>query len=253
MPKYENGVIYKLKHNLDYDDLNIYIGSTTNFKNRKNQHKTACNNEKSRNYNSSIYKFIRDNGGWVEWVMIPIEVYSCDSKKELEIRERHHIDLLRPTLNKNIPTRTDKEYYEDNKEKILEKIKEYKEANKEKIAERMKEYYEANKEKILEKEKERYENNKEKKLEKHKEWYENNKEKKLEKVKEYYEANKEQRKEYNKEHYENNKQKYNEKHKEWYENNKQKYNEKVICDKCGCESTKSHLKRHQKTKKCINS
>jgi len=238
MPKYENGVIYKLKHNLDYDDLNIYIGSTTNFKNRKNQHKTACNNEKSRNYNSSIYKFIRDNGGWVEWVMIPIEVYSCDSKKELEIRERHHIDLLRPTLNKNIPTRTDKEWYEDNKEKILEKIKEYKEANKEKI---------------LEKEKERYENNKEKKLEKHKEYNKANKEKIAERMKEYYEDNKEKILEKHKEWYENNKEKAKEYSKKFYENNKEKKLEKVICDHCGCESTKNHLKRHQKTKKCINS
>jgi len=178
MPNYENGVIYKLKHNEDYVDLNIYIGSTCNFKHRKNEHKNNCNNEKSKNYNSPVYQFIRDNGGWDGWIMIAIEEYSCDSKKKLEIRERYYIDLLRPVLNKYIPARTLKEYREDNKEKIAEKIKKYYEDNKEKIKEQKKEYY---------------------------------------------------------------------------ENNKEKLYEKVICDKCGCESTKNHLKRHQKTKKCINS
>ena len=70
------------------------------------------------NYNIFVYQFIRDKGGWDEWVMIPIEVFPCNDKKELEVRERHHIELLKPKLNKNIPTRTIKEWYEDNKEKI---------------------------------------------------------------------------------------------------------------------------------------
>ena len=199
MPKYENGIIYKLKHYLDYDDLNIYIGSTCNFKHRKNGHKTCCNNEKSTNYNLFVYKYIRDNGGWDDWVMTPIEKYSCDSKKELEIKERYYIDLLRPTLNKYIPTRTLKEWYENNKEKIAEYHKERYENNKEKINKQTKEYRENNKEYF----KERYENNKE-----------------------YF--------------------------KEYYENNKEIINQKVICNNCGCESTKHHLKRHQKTKKCLN-
>ena len=211
MPLYENSFIYKLKHNEDYDDLNIYIGSTTNFRGRKNQHKTCCNNEKSTNYNFFVYKYIRDNGGWDDWVMTPIEKYSCDSKKELEIKERYYIDLLRPTLNKQIPTRTFKEWYENNKEKIAE-------------------YH-----------KERYENNKEIINQKHKEYYKNNKE---------------YSKEHSKKYYENNKEFFKEKHKQYYEANKEKFKEyfkeKVICDHCGCESTKHHLKRHQKTKKCLN-
>ena len=94
--------------------------------------------------------------------MIPIEQYHCNNKDELEIRERHHIDLLRPTLNKNIPTRTHKEYYEANKETFKKKSKQYREDNKKKLAECKKEYYEANKEKILEYEKKYREANKEK-------------------------------------------------------------------------------------------
>jgi len=162
MPKYENSVIYKIKHNEDYDDLNIYIGSTTNFKNRKNSHKNKCNNEIHKDYNFKVYQYIRDNGNWDEWVMIAIEKYSCNDKKELEIKERYYIDLLRPTLNKHIPTRTVKEWYDYNKEKIKEQRKEYQQNNKEKIKEQKKEYRDNNKEKINEKAKEKYQNNKEK-------------------------------------------------------------------------------------------
>jgi len=248
MTFYQNAIIYKLKHNEDYDDLNIYIGSTTNFKNRKYQHKNTCNNENYNSYNLNVYQFIRNNGGWNEWKMIAIEEYPCDSKKELETRERYHIDLLRPTLNKYIPTRTQKEYAENNKEKLAEYSKEWRENNKEKLAEYRKEWRENNKEKINE-------------------WREANKEKVLE----WREANKEKHKKYHKERYENNKEILNQKQREYYENNKEKvlerskkycknYREnnkeklykKVICNNCGCEITKHNLKNHQKTKKCLD-
>ena len=151
MPKYENSIIYKIKHNEDYDDANIYVGSTSNFKNRKNGHKTHCNNEKDIKYNYTVYQYIRDNGGWDNFIMIPIEPYPCNDKNELVIRDRHHIDLLRPTLNKIIPTRTQKEYYDSNKEQLLEKKKEYYIDNKEKIQEKSKKYYENNREQLVEK------------------------------------------------------------------------------------------------------
>jgi hypothetical protein len=155
MPKYHNGVIYKLKHNEDYDDENIYVGSTTNFKNRKYCHKKNCNNVNDKNHNIPVYKYIRDNGGWAEWIMIPIEPYSCNDKKELEIKERYYIDLFKPTLNKNIPTRPIKEWREDNKEKNYIKKKKYYEANKEIINEKLKKYREANKEQLYKNAKEK--------------------------------------------------------------------------------------------------
>jgi len=150
MPNYKNTVIYKIKHNEDYDDINIYVGSTTNFRVRKNQHKSNCNNENNKDYNIPIYKYIRDNGNWDNFVMIPLEEYPCNSKKEKEIKERYYIDLLKPKLNKIVPTRTPKEYYEDNKQIISERAKEYNENNKDKI----KEYRENNKKKNKEKSKE---------------------------------------------------------------------------------------------------
>ena len=218
MPKYENSVIYKLCHYNDLENENIYIGSTTNFRSRKNKHKSDCNNENSKSYNLFVYQFIRDNGGWDEWQMIPIEIYPCNSNNELGIRERYHIELLKSKLNKVIPTRTDKEWVNDNKEKKSEYSKRYYDNNREKIAERDKKHYEANKEIILEKKKEYYEVNKQIKLEKAKNYYENNKEKKIKYQRQYNNANR----------------------------------EKIKCDHCGSEIRKDYLKIHQNTKKCKN-
>tara|TARA_B100000497_G_scaffold25823_1_gene30447 strand:+ start:314 stop:928 length:615 start_codon:yes stop_codon:yes gene_type:complete len=158
-PNYQNSIIYKLCHQDDQDNENIYIGSTTNFRSRKNEHKTNCNNEKDKAHNTPIYQYIRNNGGWDEWFMIPIEVYPCNSKKELEVRERYHIELLKSKLNQAIPTRSKKEWYEDNKPIILEQQKDYYNDNQEKILEQKKQYHIDNKEKRLEYNKQyRYDN-----------------------------------------------------------------------------------------------
>jgi hypothetical protein len=131
MPLYQNSIIYKLCHQNDLENKNIYVGSTTNFRNRKNQHKKICCNEKNKKYNFPVYQFIRDNDGWDNWQMIPIEVFPCNDNNELLIRERHHIELLKPNLNKQIPTRSKEEYYNDNKKEILQYKKQYYEDNKE--------------------------------------------------------------------------------------------------------------------------
>jgi len=54
-----------------------------------------------------VYQFIRENGNWDSWIVEQIEKYECD-KIEAEKRERHYIETLKPTLNKCIPTRTQK-------------------------------------------------------------------------------------------------------------------------------------------------
>ena len=150
MPLFENSVIYKIVHKDDQDNQMIYIGSTTNFRGRKYEHKGNCCNENKKEYNFYVYQYIRENGGWDEWEMIAIETYPCESKRDLEIRERYWIEKFKSKLNKIIPTRNKQEFYEKNKEQISEMNKEYYEANKERICEMKKEYYEANKEKIRE-------------------------------------------------------------------------------------------------------
>ena len=141
MPKlpmdYSKSIIYKIVcKNPEIKDC--YVGSTTNYDKRKWNHKYDCNNEKSKNYNYNIYKFIRDNGNWENFDMIIIEKFKCNDKLELHQRERYWLENLKASLNSKIPTRTDKEYREDNKDKINEYNKEYRDNNKQKIAEKVK-------------------------------------------------------------------------------------------------------------------
>ena len=42
---------------------------------------------------------------------------------ELEKQERYYIEMLKPSLNITIPQRTDKEYRDDNKEHLKERLK----------------------------------------------------------------------------------------------------------------------------------
>jgi len=149
MVNYDKAMIYKIvpKDNNDY----CYIGSTVDFKSRKNQHKSMCNNPNSKLYNIPIYKHIRKNGGWEEYEMILIEYYPCETKLELHKRERQCKEIYNDNLGYNIPSRTDKEYREDNKEKRAERSKKWIQNNKEKHQKYKKEYNIKNKEKLAEK------------------------------------------------------------------------------------------------------
>jgi hypothetical protein len=148
MPDYKNGKIYKM---WSPQGDEIYIGSTTQpLYARLHQHKikSVC---------SSKILFEKYNDVRIEL----IELYSCDNKEQLTKKEGEYIRKL-DCVNRFIPGRTNKEWRENNKEKIKEKNKEYYEDNKEHYKEYSKEYYENNKEKIKEYSKEYRENNKDK-------------------------------------------------------------------------------------------
>ena len=187
MPKlaidYSKALIYKLVCK-DVSIKDCYVGSTTNITKRRNCHKSSSINKNCKNYDMYVYQFIRENGDWNNWDMVEVEKYACEDKQSLHTRERFWIETLNATLNKFIPTRTQKEYRIDKHEDIVKQNKEYREKNKDKI----KEYYEKNKEKISEYYKKYNEQNKEQITEKKKEYQEKNKDK----IKEYYEKNKEQ-------------------------------------------------------------
>jgi len=140
MVNYSNSIIYKLVCN-DTNITDIYIGSTTCFARRKNQHKTNCNSVNNENYNRKVYQFIRDNGGFQNWDMIQIEQVECKTKRDLESKERHWIETLKSTLNKIIPTRTKKEWINANKDELKEYKKEWHQNNKDKLKESRKEYF----------------------------------------------------------------------------------------------------------------
>lgn len=176
---YSNACIYKIVCK-DTSITDCYVGSTIDFTKRTKQHKYYCTNKNNKIYNYKVYQFIRENGGWDNFDIVLVEKVKVNDSYQLKKQERKYIEQLNATLNINIPTRTQKEWYEVNKDRILEKKKDYHEVNKDKL----KEYYENNKDKILERKKERYENNKDKILKQQKGYQQANKEKISEKLKE---------------------------------------------------------------------
>jgi hypothetical protein len=110
MPKevvdYSNTIIYKIYcKDISIDD--VYVGHTTNFSQRKYQHKISCNN---LNNKLKIYNTIREHGGWENWDMVEIGKYNCKDHTEARIKEQEHYDLLNCSLN-SCPPFIDKNNY----------------------------------------------------------------------------------------------------------------------------------------------
>jgi uncharacterized protein YaiL (DUF2058 family) len=180
--RYNNGKIYKLVSN--HTDK-IYIGSTIqNLSSRMTGHRSKY----KRYLNGKGYNFTAN-----ELVCFPdckiylLENVNCNSKHELEMRERFHIESC-DCVNKNIPCRT-----EDEKKEYIDKIKEKNQIKQ--------------KDKIENKEQIKEAKNRMKKL-------------------------------------------INEHKKKIKEDNK--YFNEVYCHICKSIVTKSYLKTHQKTKKCLS-
>jgi len=140
---YSKIIIYKLVKNDDYENANIYVGSTIDFTSRKYRHKSRCCNENDKAYHLKLYQTIRENGGWNEWNMIEIEKYPCNDKREAEAREEWWRCEFNANLNSKRAFRTEeqkKQYYIDN----ADKMKQYRIDN----ADKMKQYYIDNADKI---------------------------------------------------------------------------------------------------------
>lgn len=159
---FSNTVFYKIVcKNLNITDL--YVGHTTNFRQRKTNHKSRCNNELSKFYNLRIYTFIRENGGWENWDMIIIHRQSCIDVNDAKAVERGYIESLSATLNCYIPSTYIQAYRTGNKDDQREYNQAYYAENKEEILADQAEYYQRNRERILETVKKYAENNKDKK------------------------------------------------------------------------------------------
>jgi len=89
-----------------------------------------------------------------------------------------------------------------------------------------------------------------------KQYYQDYKEEKLEYQKQYHLDHKEKQNEKSRLYYQDHKEEFIEKQKQYYDANREtilkRQKEKIQCEKCGAFSTRCHLPRHQRTKKCIN-
>jgi hypothetical protein len=211
---YSKIVIYVLKC-LDDTITEEYVGSTTNFRTRKSQHKSKCNNnsKKNKTYNCKKYQFIRANGGWDNWIMIQLEEYPCENKRQAECREEEVRLERKATLNSmrvfiTAEQRAEqiakhhKEYYKEHASKTAEYQKKYRKEHAEQLAEYKKEYRKEHAEQIAEYhkkyQKEYYKEHAEQIAEYHKKYRKEHAEQiaeyKKEYQKEYYKKKKEQAK-----------------------------------------------------------
>ena len=105
-------------------DNTVYIGSTINLRRRKHNHAST-----SLHAPSKVYQYIRNNGGFDNFDLFEIERIEFTDKHQLYARERFHLEQLRNSgitiLNKNIPNRTHKQYYQDNKTDIILNVRDY--------------------------------------------------------------------------------------------------------------------------------
>ena len=156
--------MYKIYKIVDNTNGNIYIGITT----QTLKQRLACHKSLKDCSSRAIIK----NGDY------KIELIEETDDKT---RERYWIENT-DCVNRIIPGRTKKEYNKEYRENNREKIKEWRENNKEKA----KEYYENNKESISQYHKKYRENNREKKSQYSKEYKKNNRESILQYHKKYY-------------------------------------------------------------------
>ena len=135
MPEYKNSVVYVIKCN-DPNVLDKYVGSTCSFKSRKYQHKSDCCCKTGAKYHYRIYECIRQNGGWDNWSMLPLEKVPCDDKMELRIVEAKWYETLNATLNVNCPIRSQEywdKYYEDYRANHRDYMNDYYKINGDKL------------------------------------------------------------------------------------------------------------------------
>ena len=117
----------------DQNVKELYIGSTKDFKHRKMNHKSDCNNVNGTKYNYLIYRTIRANGGFDNWNIEIVEELVDISKKDALTKEEYYRNLLNATLNSQsantgidysgmLKNEYNKEYKAQNREHIKEKI-----------------------------------------------------------------------------------------------------------------------------------
>ena len=142
---YKNGKIYKIVSDLTDK---IYIGSTTQplckrHSIHRNNYKRFVNGKVGNISSFELVKLGKTD-------IILIEDFPCERKDQLHARERYYIDLNKSVcVNKNIPTRTQIEYRQQNKELIKERDKKYYQNNKDKKAAYNKVYRETHKQQKL--------------------------------------------------------------------------------------------------------
>jgi hypothetical protein len=90
--RYSRGKVYKL---IDATSDKFYVGSTcSTLAHRLGEHKS-----KAKKTPLPVHRFFNDIG-WNNVRIILIESVAAQTKDQLRMREQHHMDLLKPELNR---------------------------------------------------------------------------------------------------------------------------------------------------------
>jgi hypothetical protein len=119
-----------------------YVGHTTNFTQRKKNHKNSYFNENHPNHFFPVYEFMREHGGWEIFIMLQMEEFPCETKREAEIREELEKRIKRHSKRTPSFTTTEEKKIQNRK-----RVAKFNKKNPTYMKEYNKEYYEANKEK----------------------------------------------------------------------------------------------------------
>jgi len=142
---YANGRIYKIEPICEHDENEVYYGSTCQILCKRMDFHRAnykCWLNGSKIYTSSYILF--EKYGVENCKIYLVELYPCETKEELFAREGYYIKNNK-CVNRMVPGRTQKQYYEENKEKIRDYKKKYQQDNKIMLSVKSKKYRDANK------------------------------------------------------------------------------------------------------------
>ena len=139
--KYNNSKVYKIEPISDHEEGDIYIGSTSNdyLSERMAEHRKSYRSWKKGVSKKTMVFDLFDKYDVKNCRIILLENVNVNSKDELKQREAFYIKNNK-CVNKMMPGRTTKQYYEENKKHLDNKQKEYKEKNKETIKKYQEEY-----------------------------------------------------------------------------------------------------------------
>ena len=148
MVDYSKSKIYKIEPINSEDEGDIYIGSTTKdtLAQRMSTHRCNYRSWKNGKYHPISSFDLFEKYGLENCLILLIESFPCKSKDELRSREGFYIKSMK-CVNKLMAGRTQKEYYEENKQSITFDKKQYYFENILKMREQSLEYYNQNKEK----------------------------------------------------------------------------------------------------------
>ena len=138
MVNYSNGKIYKI---VDFSNQNFYVGSTAQPKlcSRLGEHVSKFNcymRGTNPKYCASMEILINEN-----YKIFLLEIYPCNSKEELNMKEQEHIDKLR------CESMVNKQNAYISKEDMLIKIAKFRKDNQDFVRNRDKGYYQKHKDK----------------------------------------------------------------------------------------------------------